>query len=72
MGIGFSSHRVIDKINILNATHLAMTKAFRNIETIPDQILVDGINSPIFEYETKHIIGGDGKSRLYWSSFNRC
>ena len=61
VGIGFSSHRVIDKINILNATHLAMTKAFRNIKTIPDQILVDGINSPIFEYETKHIIGGDGK-----------
>jgi ribonuclease HII len=61
VGIGFSSHRIIDKINILNATHLAMTKAFRNVETIPDQILVDGINSPIFEYETKHIIGGDGK-----------
>ena len=61
VGIGFSSHRVIDKINILNATHLAMTKAFSNIETIPDQILVDGMNSPLFEYDTRHIIRGDGK-----------
>ena len=61
VGIGFSSHRVIDKINILNATHLAMSKAFSNIKTKPDQILVDGINSPLFEYNTRHIIGGDGK-----------
>ena len=61
VGIGFSSHRVIDKINILNATHLAMSKAFSNIKTKPDQILVDGINSPLFEYDTRHIIGGDGK-----------
>ena len=40
--IQFIDEKKIDKINILNATHLAMHKSLDNLNTIPELILVDG------------------------------
>ena len=37
------NHRVIDRINIYNATKLAMEKAIRKLRTKPDYVLIDGI-----------------------------
>lgn len=57
------SEKTIDKINILNASLLAMKKAVRALKKIPCYILVDG-NRAISDMEIpqKQIIGGDGIS----------
>ncbi len=62
VGVGIIDHKVIDHINILQATHLAMRKALENLAIKPDYVLVDG-NS--FTHDTlrfQNIIGGDAKS----------
>jgi len=41
-GIGIISEKVIDKINILEATKLAMTKAVKDLAVNPDFLLLDG------------------------------
>jgi len=60
-GIGHVSEKVIDKINILEATKLAMIKAIKNLKAKPDFLVLDGnfkINSSIPQ---KSIIKGDEK-----------
>jgi len=42
VGIGVVSHRTIDKINILQASFLAMRRAIRELALEPDFILLDG------------------------------
>ena len=62
VGVGIIDHKVIDRINILQATHLAMRRALENLAVKPDYVLVDG-NS--FKHDTlrfQNIIGGDAKS----------
>jgi ribonuclease HII len=62
VGVGIIDHKVIDRINILQATHLAMRRALENLAIKPDYVLVDG-NS--FKHDTlrfQNIIGGDAKS----------
>ncbi len=48
--LGLSSHKEIDKLNILNATKLAMLRAVNNLKIKPNILLIDGnqkINSDI-------------------------
>jgi ribonuclease HII len=62
VGVGIIDHKVIDRINILQATHLAMRRALENLAIKPDYVLIDG-NS--FNHDTlrfQNIIGGDAKS----------
>lgn len=62
MGVGVVDHEIIDQVNILQATHIAMTQALKNLSITPDYVLVDG-NS--FNHEIlsiQNIIGGDAKS----------
>ena len=40
--LGFSSHIEVDKINVLNATKLAMLRAITNLQVSPDVLLIDG------------------------------
>jgi len=60
-GIGRVSEKVIDKINILEATKLAMKKAIQKLNKKPKFLIIDGnfkINSPIPQ---KSIIKADEK-----------
>lgn len=53
----------IDRINILQASLLAMRRAVAGLSVPPDFVLVDGNQDPKFENVTcETIIGGDGKS----------
>ena len=60
--LGISSVDEIDKINILNATHLAMKRALENLPIIPDLVLIDGSSAPNFGLKTENIIKGDSIS----------
>jgi ribonuclease HII len=42
VGVGSASEKVIDEINILNATHQAMRDAVRDLGDPPDHVIVDG------------------------------
>lgn len=60
IGIGFASAAEIDRVNIRQATFLAMQRACRALPFAPDYILVDGRDIPAgFPCDADAIIGGD-------------
>lgn len=61
VGIGIVSEEVIDEINILEASRLAMNKALDNLEVKPDYILSDAMKLER-EVEVLPIIHGDALS----------
>jgi ribonuclease HII len=60
-GIGRVSEKVIDKVNILEATKLAMKKAVKNLERKPDFLILDGNFKIDVNISQKSIIKGDEK-----------
>ena len=62
VGLGFVNERIIDEINIYNATTLAMKKAVESLSENPDFLLIDGNMKLLGNYETSCIVGGDSKS----------
>ncbi len=61
-GVGIVSERIIEEINILQATRLAMTKAVQNLKIFPEFLLIDGPISLDIKISQKPIIKGDEKS----------
>ena len=61
-GIGMADHKEIDRLNILQATFLAMKRAVEALSRTPDLLLVDGNRDPGLGIETMTIVKGDGKS----------
>ena len=59
VGIGMASVEEIDRINILQATFLAMTRAVEALPQMPAHVLVDGNRLPKWRYSAEAIIGGD-------------
>tara|TARA_B100000029_G_C17334993_1_gene873123 strand:+ start:30 stop:602 length:573 start_codon:yes stop_codon:yes gene_type:complete len=60
--IGSASKKEIEKINILNASLLAMKRAVKKLKKKPNLVLIDGNNIPkINYYKIKNIIKGDQK-----------
>lgn len=55
------SEKIIDEINILNATKLAMIKAVQNLKIKPDILFIDALKLDI-DIEQISIIKGDSKS----------
>lgn len=62
IGIGIVSHEVIDRINILQASFLAMNKALQQLNLTPQQLLVDGNFFRHETYPVENIIKGDSLS----------
>lgn len=62
VGIGMEDNRVIDSINILQATYSAMRKAVEGLSVKPDMLLVDAVTIPCVEIPQTAIIKGDAKS----------
>ena len=62
VSVGIVNEQDIDKLNILQATFLAMKRAVGNLKVIPDQLLVDGPYSNIKMFSVETIIKGDSKS----------
>ncbi|MDI6785955.1 MAG: ribonuclease HII [bacterium] len=59
IGIGIVDEKIIDDINILNATYLAMQKTLSNLLFNPDYILVDALIIPEITIPQKSITHGD-------------
>ena len=62
IAIGEASNIEIDEINILNASLLAMKRAYENLKMPTGIALIDGPYSPAITCKTKNIIKGDSKS----------
>lgn len=61
IGVGIASCTEIDEINILQATMLAMQRAYDDLGVIGDITLIDGNKAPKLNCpEVTPIIGGDG------------
>ena len=59
VGIGLASPIEIDELNVLQASHLAMKRAIKNLPVIPERIIVDGIYIPEGLEHAEAIVKGD-------------
>ena len=60
IGIGAASVTEITRINILQATFLAMHRAVARLPALPDVALVDGNQDPRLRCTVRCVVGGDG------------
>jgi ribonuclease HII len=61
IGVGAASTREIDRINILRATHLAMTRAVARLGVVPDHVFVDGLPVPELGARQTAVVDGDAR-----------
>ncbi|MGE0636414.1 MAG: ribonuclease HII [Bacteroidia bacterium] len=60
--VGIATHEEIDKINILNASYLAMHRAIEQLKKAPQLLLIDGNRFKKYkDIPFKCIVKGDGK-----------
>ena len=62
VGVGSASVEEIERLNILNATHLAMARALAQLAPLPDLALVDGLPVKGLPVPHRAIVGGDAAS----------
>jgi ribonuclease HII len=60
IGIGSATEEEIDRLNILEATRLAMHRALAGLRPQPDCLLIDAISLPDCPIPIRSIIKGDG------------
>lgn len=61
-GISIQDAATIDRINILQATHLAMREALCQLQPSADHVLVDGLEVPRLGFPQTPLVKGDGRS----------
>ncbi len=61
-GIGMVNHGVIDEINILQATFLAMERAMEQLSVRPELALIDGNREKNFGIPVMTVVKGDSRS----------
>lgn len=62
VGVGQADHLEIDRLNILQATFLAMNRALSELPMKPDFVLVDGNKLPKNSFRQQAIVKGDSQS----------
>lgn len=62
-GIGVADVAEIDRLNILQATFLAMRRALQDLGTDPVLVRIDGNRAPGLPWPTQTVIGGDRLDR---------
>jgi ribonuclease HII len=62
VGIGIVEAKIIDRINIAQASFLAMKKAILDLKEVPDYLLVDGFKIPNLNISQLPLIKGEDKS----------
>ena len=64
VGIGAMDAAVVDRVNILRATHQAMSAALAHLDPAPDFALIDGLPVPGLGLEHRSLVKGDRDSYL--------
>ena len=59
VGLGEADAATIDKINILEATRLAMRRALSGLENPPELVLIDAVRLPALDSPQRAIVKGD-------------
>ena len=59
VGIGVVSPTEIDELNVLQASHLAMKRAIKNLPVTPERIIIDGLYIPEGLDHAEAIVKGD-------------
>ena len=62
VGVGIKDVDVIEKVNILNATKLAMKEAIENLKVRPEYVLIDGNQMIDIDIKAQTVVSGDAKS----------
>jgi len=62
IGIGIVQHDEIDRINVLQATKLAMKEAVEDLRRLPDALIIDALTLPTVSVKQFSIIKADSKS----------
>jgi len=62
VGVGLADEAEIDRINILQATFLAMNRAVMSLTAQIDYLLVDGRDMPFTDHAGESLIRGDARS----------
>jgi len=62
VGLGSATVEEIDRVNILQATFLAMKRALAALDEPPSVALVDGNQRPKLDCQVETVVGGDGLS----------
>ena len=62
IGIGIIPPEIIDNVNILQATFLAMKEAIFELSQQPDFVLIDGKSGPQIDLPYKMLVKGDSRS----------
>jgi len=62
--LGFATEREVDEINVLQASLLAMRRAVARLRIVPDHVIVDGNQVPVFDgpkarYSVEACVRGD-------------
>ena len=61
LGIGMGTHRLINKINVLNATLFAMKTAIRRLPTQINHAIIDGNKAPELTISYETMVKADAK-----------
>jgi ribonuclease HII len=61
VGVGIVDHATIDKINILQATILAMRTALEGLALVPDLVITDFVALPSLACPQKNLVDGDAR-----------
>jgi ribonuclease HII len=57
--VASASVEEIDRLNILQASLLAMRRAVEQLACVPGQVLVDGLHCPVLACPVRAVVGGD-------------
>jgi ribonuclease HII len=59
VSVGAASTREVDRLNILRASHLAMSRAVRRLSPEPDHVVVDGLPVTVLGDACTAVVDGD-------------
>ena len=60
-GIAFATVEEIEELNILNATFLAMNRAIKQLNPVPELALIDGNRSTGIRFPSRCVVKGDAR-----------
>jgi len=61
VGVAIVDHETIDRVNILQATRLAMLEALRQLAVAPDLVITDFVALPDVACPQKNLVDGDAR-----------